>query len=156
VVVPHDSHLRRCDFSIARHDTPYGDAMIHPLSMFMEKEAGMAKAFSMTRLVAFMFAFTYCAVLFKNEENAHLIGWPFCSLGVVIVLAVPLQCLFKYLQVWFTSSPGQKLLRELLAKISPALALPANTTATVETKATTITSVATAPPIKESSSGEGP
>jgi hypothetical protein len=120
--------------------------MIHPLSMFMEKDTGSMKVFSMTRLVAFIFAVTYCFVMYKNAANAHLIGWPFCALGVVIVLAVPLQTLFKYLQTWFTSSPGQRLLRDLLAKFAPSLGLPANTTVRTETTAAT-TTTATTPPV---------
>src|SRR6185295_9925890 len=122
--------------------------MINPLSMFSEKDGTARGAFSMTRLVAFLFATTYCYVLIKNAANAHVIGWPFCTLGVVVVLAVPLQSLFKYLQVWFTSSPGQKLLHVLLAKVAPTLgALAPNTTATTETStATTTTSTATAAP----------
>jgi hypothetical protein len=154
MVVACDSYLRHGNFSIARHDAPHGDAMINPFSMFMEKDGTARPFFSMTRVVAFLFAITYCVVLYKNENNAHLIGWPFCSLGVVIVLAVPLQALFKYLQVWFTSSPGQKLLRDLLAKISPSIGQP-NTTATIETKATTTTTAPEAA-VKDPSLGAGP
>lgn len=117
--------------------------MTNPLTMFHEKGL-KGQAVSMTRVIAALFAATYCYVLVRNSANAHLIGWPFCVLGVVTLLAVPLQALFVYLQVWFTSSPGQKLLHELLAKVAPALA--PNTTATTATTATSTTTTASIDP----------
>lgn len=96
---------------------------------------------SMTRVVAFLFALTQCTSMLLYAWRGHEIAWPFCVLGVVTLLAVPLQALFKYLQVWFTSSPGQRLLRDLLAKVSPSLAagLVTETTATATTATTKTT-----------------
>lgn len=108
------------------------------LSMFKEKdciiETGKVTTtcWSMTRVVAFLFALSYCGVLITNAANAHQISWPFCALGIVIVLAVPLQALFKYIQVWFTSSPGQKLVKILLEKV--ALSPTVSSSTTIETK----------------------
>jgi len=107
--------------------------MWHPLTMFTErKEAG---ELSMTRVIAWMFAVTYCFVLIKNASNAHAIGWPFCALGVVVVLAVPLQALFKSLQKWVSTPPGKKAVETLLSKLSTVSlgAIPSTTATTVTT-----------------------
>jgi hypothetical protein len=107
--------------------------MWQPLTMFTErKEAG---ELSMTRVIAWMFAVTYCFVLVKNASNAHAIGWPFCALGVVTVLAVPLQSLFKSLQRWVSTPPGKKAVEMLLSKLSSASlgAIPSTTATTVTT-----------------------
>lgn len=108
-----------------------------PLSMFIEK-GETPPVLSMTRVVAFIFAVTYCYALILFAQRGKDFGWPFCVLGVVTVLAVPLQAMFKYLQVWFTSSPGQKLLRDLLAKVSGAT-LTAPAASTTKTEVTTTT-----------------
>ncbi len=76
--------------------------------------------FSMTRVIAFVMGVTYCAVMWKDADNIHLMGYPFMWLGVVVLLAVPLKMLFTYLQEWFSSSPGQKLLLTMMAKFSGA------------------------------------
>lgn len=85
-----------------------------------EPNADGTRDWSMTRVTVILMAVTYCAVLLMNAENSHLIGWPFASLGAVILMAVPFKMLFTYIQQWFTSSPGQKLLLTMLAKFSGA------------------------------------
>lgn len=94
---------------------------MNPLTMFSEKDSTYsASHFSMTRVVAFMFAATYCYVLIRNSVNAHAIGWPFCLLGVAALLAVPLQSLFKQLQSWVMTPPGKKVVEALLSKVATA------------------------------------
>lgn len=88
--------------------------MSNPLSMFHDDDG----EWSMTRVVALLFALTYCLALARYALKAHEISWPFCALGVVTLLAVPLQALFRYIQEWFSSSPGQKLLGALMAKVT--------------------------------------
>lgn len=85
-----------------------------------EPNADGTRDFSMTRVVAFIMGVSYCIVMLLNAKNAHLSGWPWAFLGIAIMLAVPLKMLFTYLQEWFTSSPGQKLLLTMLAKFSGA------------------------------------
>lgn len=89
----------------------------HPFSMFSEPDTDPPKL-SMTRTVAFLFTLTVCyaLVVMARNNHAHDVGWPMCAIAIATLLAVPLQALCKYLQVWFTSSPGQSLLRSLLAK----------------------------------------
>lgn len=86
---------------------------MNPFSMFIEKSSG-DRHWSMTRTVAFMFAVTYCIALYHYAHAAHDVTWPFTVLGIVIVLAVPLQALFVFLQTWLQSSPGQQLVQELI------------------------------------------
>jgi hypothetical protein len=107
-------------------------------SMFKGKDTNGSGVmhWSMTRVVAFMFAVTMCTATIMYARSGKEIGWPFCVLGVVTVLAVPLQGLFDYIQKWFTSSPGQKLLRELLAKVS-GMAMSAGGSTTVKSEITT-------------------
>ena len=93
--------------------------MWHPLSMFSEKDGTEKPFLSMTRVVALMFALTYCYVLIRNSSNAHTIGWPFCTLGVVTLMAVPLQSLFKNVQSWLATPPGKKAIEGLLSKLVP-------------------------------------
>lgn len=87
--------------------------MMNPLSMFVEKSS-TERHWSMTRTVAFMFAVTYCIALYHYAHAAHDITWPFTTLGIVIVLAVPLQALFVFFQTWLESAPGQDVLKELV------------------------------------------
>jgi hypothetical protein len=109
-----------------------------PLSMFHEKSSS-GNPYSMTRVVAFLFALTYCAVLYKNSNNFHILGWPACALGVATLLAVPIQAMCRALQSYLESSPGQRLLHVLLEKVSPSLAagITTETTATTATATTT-------------------
>lgn len=103
-------------------------------TMFCEKDLKDCP-WSMTRVVAFLFALTYCFSTVMYALAGKDIGWPFCVLGVVTVLAVPLQSLFRYLQQLFASSPGQKLLRDLLAKVSTTtIGAPATTVKTEVTR----------------------
>ena len=110
--------------------------MSNPISMFYdEPNADGVREWSMTRVVAFMMAVSYCWVMNKNATNAHLMGYPFMWLGIIILMAVPFKMLFTYIQEWFSSSPGQKLLLTLMAKFSGATL--DNTSTTVETKIAT-------------------
>lgn len=111
--------------------------MSNPLSMFYdEPNADGTREWSMTRVVAFFMAVTYCGVMWKDALSIHLMGYPFMWLGIVILMAVPFKMLFTYIQQWFTSSPGQKLLLAMMAKFSGAtLDSPASTT-TIKTDVT--------------------
>ena len=96
--------------------------MAGPLSMFYdEPNADGSRDWSMTRVVAFIFTVSYCGVLWWNHANAHLIGYPFMWLGVVTLLAVPIKMFLTYLQMWFSSSPGQAVVRMVLGKLNLAL-----------------------------------
>jgi hypothetical protein len=101
-----------------------------PLSAFHDDDG----QWSMTRTVAWIFALTYCYVLVLNAANSHLMNWPFCVLGVVVLLAVPLQAFFRYLQLWFSSSPGQKLLGTLMEKAMTVATGSTSTTVHTEEK----------------------
>ena len=98
------------------------------------------------RGVAFLFTVTYCAVLWRNAANFHSLGWPACALGVVVVLAVPLQALFKNLQTWVQSPPGKKLVTALLTKLETTVLGGVTSTAS----STTETSTTTTAPAPES------
>lgn len=85
---------------------------------FEEKGDGL-KGPSMTRLVAFMFAGVYCATLLVSARtSATSMGWPFAALGIVVLMAVPLQALFRTLQKWLATPPGQKILGAVLDRLS--------------------------------------
>ena len=53
---------------------------------------------SMTRVVALLFAVVYCAALLRYASVGQDIGWPFALLGIAVLLAVPLQALFRHRQ----------------------------------------------------------
>lgn len=76
---------------------------------------------SMTRVVAFLFAVVFCTTLLLSARTtATSMGWPFSTLGIVVVLAVPLQALFKSLQTWLATPPGKKLIGTLIEKVATA------------------------------------
>lgn len=89
--------------------------MTNPLSMFHEKGAETER-WSMTRVVAFLFAITICSALLLYARGAHEISWPFAVVAIVTLLAVPLQALCRYLQQWIASSPGQAVIKQLAEK----------------------------------------
>lgn len=94
---------------------------------------------SMTRIVAFMFAASICFGIVRMSIGGTLgaIGWPFCALGVVTLLAVPLQAFFKFFNTWLKTKPGNKLMAKIaergaeLIGVSPG----ATTTTTVNVDA---------------------
>lgn len=92
--------------------------MWQPFTMFAEKDSAGVTAWSMTRVVAFLFALTFCSSMIFYALKASAIGWPFCVLGVVTVLAVPLQAMAKAIQAYLTTRQGQKLIGALLEKAS--------------------------------------
>lgn len=88
---------------------------------FDEKGDGV-KGVSMTRLVAFMFAVVYCAVLIlSGRTGSTSMGWPFAALGIVVVLAVPLQALFRTLQKWLATPPGKQLMTSMLDRLNTTI-----------------------------------
>jgi len=98
---------------------------------FEEKKGG---GFSMSRLIAFLFALTYCYSLTlaaRNTGPTSIVGWPFSCLGIVVVMAVPLQALFNTLQSWFASAPGKALIQTLVGKIGSGIETKLTTTSTV-------------------------
>jgi hypothetical protein len=92
--------------------------MSNPFSMFTEKQ-GSGAPLSMTRVVAFLFAVTYCVTLYTYGKKAFAINWPFAALGICTLLAVPLQAIFGWLQHWLASRPGNALLAKLVEKFLP-------------------------------------
>ncbi len=74
------------------------------LSMFKEKdcEGKQEATWSMTRVIAFISGLSVNAVLMvmSYHNHVHDIAWPFCVMYVIVVLAVPIQMLFKFLQAW--------------------------------------------------------
>jgi hypothetical protein len=103
---------------------------------FEEKKGG---GFSMSRLIAFGFAVTYCYALTlvaRNTGPSTIMGWPYACLGIVVVMAVPLQALFNTLQSWFSSAPGKALIATLVGKATAGLETKLTTTSTVATGAT--------------------
>lgn len=94
--------------------------MNNPLTMFHEK-ADPRAPYSMTRVIAWLFALTYCGVLLKNVQHAHDIGWPFVALGVVTLLAVPLQALFATLVTWAMTPSGKGLIEAAIVKATSAI-----------------------------------
>lgn len=88
---------------------------------FDEKGDGF-KGPSMTRVVAFLFALVYCLVLIiSGRTSATSMGWPFAVLGIVIVMAVPLQALFRSLQSWLKTPSGKKVLDAIIAKAATSV-----------------------------------
>lgn len=64
-------------------------------TMFAEKRGdGAGVVASMTRVVAFLFAWEYLQAFGHLARTGVAIGWPMATLGVVVLLAVPLQALF--------------------------------------------------------------
>jgi hypothetical protein len=111
------------------------------LSMFKEKDSEKGAAhWSMTRVVAFLAAITlnYALIIMANKDHVHDIAWPFCLMYIVTLLAVPVQALFKMIQVYLTTSPGQTLLKSALKKVQESgVAVAAPLAAIVETQITT-------------------
>lgn len=87
-----------------------------------DEKGDRSKAPSMTRLVAFMFTVVYCTVLLMSARtSATSMGWPFATLGIVTLLAVPLQALFRSLQSWLKTPSGKKVLDAIIAKAAVAV-----------------------------------
>lgn len=122
--------------------------MINPLSMFMEKDplGSGTNAWSMTRIVAFLSSVTlnYALATMARTDNAHDLGWPFCALGVVTLLAIPLQTMFKLLNQWIQSRAGQRLLGHLIEKVPVLLDKVVGPTVQVEGPSTVNVSPETA------------
>ncbi len=49
------------------------------------------------------------------------IGWPFAFLGIVVLLAVPIQSLFKTIQTWAMTPEGKTFTKAALAKVGEML-----------------------------------
>jgi hypothetical protein len=108
----------------------------HPFAMFEEKPVG--SGISMSRVIALMFAITYCYSLTlaaRNNGPTTIVGWPYACLGIVVVMAVPLQALFKTLQSWFSTAPGKALIQTLVNKAATGIETKMTTTSTVNTDA---------------------
>jgi hypothetical protein len=88
------------------------------LSMFRDKTApGMP--YSMTRVVSCLFALTVCASLLLYARGKAQVGWPFAALGIVTLMAVPLQAMWAMLVKYFTSRPGEALLGQVIEHVAP-------------------------------------
>ena len=109
----------------------------NPFAMFEEKPVG--SGISMSRVIALMFAVTYCYALTlvaRNTGPSTIMGWPYACLGIVVVMSIPLQSLFRTIVSWFATPPGKALMQTLIGKAGSAL----------ETKITTTSVVATGTP----------
>lgn len=91
----------------------------------------------MTRVTAFAFAVVYLSALGTYAYRAKEINWPFAVLGVVTLLAVPIQALFAYLQRWLVSQPGQELLATAVHKVEESIMGGAATVTKVSTRVET-------------------
>lgn len=117
--------------------------MWNPFSMFHEKSDATAP-WSMTRVVAFQFSIVYNTALGTYAYRGKDIGWPFCVLGIVTLLAVPIQALFSTLQTWAMTPSGRKTVEALTAHAIALLPKLGGIPGTTTTAATT-TSVTTIP-----------
>jgi len=92
-------------------------------TMFLEKHSTDGSVVSMTRVVAFMFAIVVCFSIVAMAMRDKLDGmqWPFCALGIMTLLAVPVQSLFKVLVSWFKTKPGKALLDNLIERVVPGI-----------------------------------
>jgi hypothetical protein len=90
------------------------------LTLFKEKNSG-GDHYSMTRGVAFMFTIVYLVTLWTYATKAIPINWAFATLGCVVLLAIPIQAIFAYLQQWISSQPGQDLLTTAIHKVEESL-----------------------------------
>jgi hypothetical protein len=110
------------------------------LSMFHDADG--SGEWSMTRVVAFMFAIVVCFGIARMgmQDQLHQVGWPFVALGVITLVAVPIQAMFRMIEQYLRSKPGTKLLEELLKKGAGMIGISVPTAmggTTVETKVTT-------------------
>src|SRR5690348_1332576 len=94
--------------------------MIHPLSMFHDKNQDDAP-WSMTRVVDFLFALAYLSALETFAFRGKEINWPFAALGVMVLLAVPVQALLSFLGQWIASREGRDLLTTAVHKIEESI-----------------------------------
>jgi hypothetical protein len=77
--------------------------------LFGDKERG--GAWSAGRFVAIMFALTYNVTLIRLGAAGLNIGWPWATLGIVILLAIPMQ-------KWLSSEKhGPELVKALIGRI---------------------------------------
>jgi hypothetical protein len=100
------------------------------------EEKPKGSGISMSRVVALIFALTYCYALIlvaRNPAASTIMGWPYACLGIVIVMSVPLQALFKTLQSWFSTAPGKALINTLLGNAASTLETKISTTSTTKT-----------------------
>lgn len=117
---------------------------MHFLSMFYDKNSD-GEHFSMTRLIAFMFGVVYLYALIVYAQGKTTVNWPFAALGVVTLLAVPIQAIFAYLQKWIASQPGQELLTTAIHKVEESL-LPGAPTRAPDPPPPTVQTVTTVTP----------
>jgi hypothetical protein len=91
--------------------------MSNPLSMFHEKQADGTNPWSMTRVVAFMFAWgvLYAQTLYARKGVP--INMPFTIIACVTVLAVPLQGLVNTIRAYLDSKDGRELMKTAMHKI---------------------------------------
>lgn len=92
-------------------------------SAFKDKNAE-GQHYSMTRVTAFFFAVVYLSALATYAYRAKEINWPFAVLGVVTLLAVPIQALFGFLGQWISSREGRELLSTAVHKVEESLLAP--------------------------------
>lgn len=88
---------------------------------------------SMTRLVAFMFAIVICdgIRIMARKDHLHDVGWPFVALGIVTLVAVPLQAFFKFFNTWLKTKPGAKLLEKLAERGASLIGISSDPKTTV-------------------------
>src|SRR5688572_25550075 len=94
--------------------------MRNPLSMFYESSPDGNGDWSMTRTVAWMFAVTMCYAIVRmaTQDHAHDMGWPFVALGIVTLLAVPVQAFFKFFNSWMKTRPGTAFFKKVVEGVA--------------------------------------
>ncbi len=98
--------------------------MSNPLSIFHEKQADGTNPWSMTRMVAFMFAW---GVLYSQTLYARKgvpINWPFAFVSAVTIVAVPLQALVNTIRAYLDSKDGRELMKTAMHRIEDMLGAP--------------------------------
>jgi hypothetical protein len=98
--------------------------------MFHEKSDDNAP-WSMTRVVAFMFAWGVLYALTLYATKATPINWPFAAVAGATILAVPLQSIFTWFREYLSTKSGRELADTLLHKAQDAVGLGMLTTATI-------------------------
>lgn len=86
-------------------------------SMFHEKDdlGRSTKDWSMTRVVVFMFACTFCGTVIRF--GFEHVSWAVACVMMVDMLALPIIWLFDSLSSWFSTPSGKLLIEKALALV---------------------------------------
>ncbi len=98
--------------------------MSTPLSMFHEKQADGTNPWSMTRVVAFMFAggMLYSQIIYAKKGVP--INMPFAIVEIATIIAVPLQALVATIRAYLDSKDGRALMATAMHRIEEMMGAP--------------------------------